>query len=366
MVKKTNTGLPILCLMAFLLVPACSLFTRAAGALENVTGGAGGQSATPGTGGASGTGESAATPQAGVVSDLTEGLEGLQSYRASFTLTVDGRDEQGNKAAGRLEMLHEVNRPAGQDHVRYSFEGVYRAESPAGALDTFETYQDNGTTYILTGNGQDRDCTAYPAGGEEGITSVIMSADELVASVENPRLEKQGDEVNGIPADRYSFKGASFYFGDMGRSTGKYWLAADGGYVARFTADARGKGSMFGASVDGTYSLVYDVTSANAGLPISLPGECSPRPLPQDLPLPADAANAENFSGTVSFETGLSPEEAADFFRTNMAARGWTAGEEKTIQAMILLLFSRESRSLSIMITAGGAGLTSVLITPSQ
>jgi len=306
-------------------------------------------------------------PESGQFSSLTKGLEALNSYRASFFITVDGTDQQGNPSSGLLEMLEEQNRGRKQAHTRYNFEGAFATESTAGNVGIFETYEMNDTAYIISETGANPGCTSLPILDAGQFPSAIISPADLVSGIQNPRLEERGETVDGIIVDRYSFREAGFYFGSVENIEGEYWLAVDEGYVVRLVAKAEGKGGLFGTAIEGQYSVEYDVRDVNSDFEISLPGVCETQQQAEDIPIPSSAAEKNAISnGIIQFSSSQSAAEIADFYRSEMPANGWAAGEETSSGGLTLLEFTKESRSASITITQDGNGLTSVLISVSE
>jgi hypothetical protein len=237
-------------------------------------------------------------------------------------------------------------------------------DSLAGSLGTFETFTVDQKTYLYNHTGSTPGCTLLPAGKDQP-ASIVISASDLLAGIQNPRREKRNETVNGIKTDRYSFKQAEFPFGTPGSIRGKYWTA-EAGHLVRLTADVEGRSSLFGATIDGKAALNYELTDINANFEISLPAECAAQQPPQDIPLPDGAENINSTSGLISFTTSLTANAVADFYRSSLPAAGWTAGEEKPVGKLLILNFAREGRSIAITISDNGPESTSVLISDSN
>ncbi len=76
-----------------------------------------------------------------------------------------------------------------------------------------------------------------------------------------------------------------------------------------------------------------------------------------DLPRLADATNEIQSDGSLVYQSALSFDEAVDFYRTEMEAQGWTAGDEITLGTIATLEYSRAGQSASITIIESGDGL---------
>ncbi len=357
---RTRKHIPFLLIISVLAisVTACSLFSRAAGVLPQ--GSQGSVDDPPGS-----PTQGTSTQNEGF-SNLTEGLEDLESYRAAFSLSLDGTGEEGNPVTGRMDMLHELNRKRLQEHVLYNFEGALDPESLAEAAGNFESFTMDQMTFVRTQAAEGAKCTGFPTDSEGLSSSAIVSANDLISGIENPRLEKSGELMNGVLTNRYSFKRAGFYFGAADKIQGKYWMAADGNYVVRLTAEATGSGGFFGIKVIGQSILEYNLTDINTDFEISLPDDCESQKPPEDIPLPDGAANLESYADLITYQTEMTQAEAVDFYRGQMPPNGWTAGEETTVDKMVIMLFTKESRRITITVSVDESGSTSVLISPAN
>jgi hypothetical protein len=141
--------------------------------------------------------------------------------------------------------------------------------------------------------------------------------------------------------------------GDAGlaRTTGET-LDVDG-YLTRDRSVTIGGPDYFGAGIEGTLTLQYDLTDIGAAIPaLEIPAGCPPGLV--DAPLPADAVLATNLPGLLTF-TKLEPVAAvAAFYRDQLPALGWE--EQPALfedDTATIVEFVRGREHLLLRVTAG-------------
>ncbi|MGQ9816079.1 MAG: hypothetical protein ACUVR3_13185, partial [Candidatus Roseilinea sp.] len=179
------------------------------------------------------------------------------------------------------------------------------------------------------------------------------------------RLVERGVTVNGVRTDRYTFDETSIGFGVFSKASGDMWLAQEGNFVVKYVGTATGKMLMFGGDIDGTATWNYQLEEINTLSSIELPPECVAQKPADDIPVPAGATDKGQFGGMITFKTTDTAEQVAKFYQAEMPAQGWTEGEASEFGDMRTLSFTKDDRSLSIMISLGDDG-TSVIITEKK
>ncbi len=210
---------------------------------------------------------------------------------------------------------------------------------------------------------------AYEKRGEAGCTSGgIIDGDSLVrwepatflpgvtGAVESGR-----ETVNGVLAVRYDFDERAFGSLPESTSTGQMWVAADGGFVVRYTLTTLGTSEYFGENGEGTLTFDYQLTDVNTAPPIALSADCADGTT--DAPLLPDAADVVRVPGLVSYTTSVTADEAVAFYQEQLTAQGWnpvgdpTVGEIGTVQT-----FQRAPDELVVVVRGGEAGTTVRLV----
>jgi hypothetical protein len=192
----------------------------------------------------------------------------------------------------------------------------------------------------------------------------------VVGGIERARLLQRGENVNGITADHYVFDEKSISFGAFSAVKGDAWVAVEGGYLVKYSAQATGKAGIGavlaqGDLAEGKIAWDYSLSDVNRVDRLALPQACEAQKPATDIPVPPNVTEQASFGSTISFKSPDAPSDVAAFFKRELPAQGWTAGEESTVEEMVTLAFTKEQRSLTILITKD-ENSTGVLITEAR
>jgi len=298
------------------------------------------------------------------IPNITDGLDALDSYRMSFQMTFTGKDEQGEDQNGSLEILEEVNRPQNTSHMRYTNSGDLSTDT-VDLGQGIEMYTIGEMQYMLEVVGQDASsCTSYSSGETPDLATAYVDPSDWIGEIHQARLVQRGEVVNGVQTDHYQFDEKNMSLSGISTASGDLWLAQDGGYTVRMTAQAQGS-SFFSLAADGEASWDYSLEQANQDVTINLPAECESQAPSADVPIPGDATDKSVFSGMTTFKSSQAPEQIADYYRSGLADQGWEITSDSSLGELIMLEASKENRTLSVMITKEGDS-TSVVITEKK
>jgi hypothetical protein len=160
-----------------------------------------------------------------------------------------------------------------------------------------------------------------------------------------------------------SFDQSAISFGAFASAEGDAWIAQDGGFLVKYVGTATGKNNaLLGKMAEGTFTWEYNVQDANQVEVIDLPKECEGQKPADDIPVPPNATDKNGFGQTLTFKTPDAPADVAAFYKRELTARGWKAGDENAMGELQMLSFSKETRKLSITITKEEQGGSTVLI----
>jgi hypothetical protein len=166
------------------------------------------------------------------------------------------------------------------------------------------------------------------------------------------------EAINGLDSRHYSYDKSAFALGALTttlEASAEVWVSTqynvyDKVIVRVVTLDPE-KGRV---SID-LRSLLSDI---NQPLTIQPPEGVAKPGLPEDVPVVAGATDLTFLGTTGSFKTDMPVDQVAEFYKTQMAASGWTLAEGLTPE---MLSFSKGQRSALIMI-ADESGKSSVTI----
>jgi hypothetical protein len=298
--------------------------------------------------------------QSGGFSSLDEGLQGLDSYRMQFSLNVDGKDDQGQQKTGTFAILQEVNHKTNEQHARITGLDIFSTQTGTGG--SWEVFKIQDATYMLTTDSSGTAaCTMYADASQAPNDFEIYKPSDLLGSLENAKLTKKGVDVNGVKTDQYKADNTSLSFGVFTQGDASFWVAQQAQYVVKYTGQATGKAvGLF--NVDGKVDWNYAVDQVNQLPALTLPPECEAKKPSTDIPIPDNATDKMVIDKMTTFNSPDTVSAVADFYRQALPKQGWTAGEENSVGSdMITLSYTKDTRSLSVMVTKGDKGATVIL-----
>lgn len=304
----------------------------------------------------------AAVEETGSIPDIEAGLESLASYRARYIFSFEGKDADGKEASGSLEFLQEVIAASKDQHVRVSSTGMGNNASDS---ETFEFFTVGGVSYIYGMDDGVAKCASFSSGESASDPTAMFKPGDVLGGLNKARRVEQGVTVNGVKTDRYTFDETGISSGVFSKASGDVWLAQEGNFVVKYVGTATGKMLMFGGDTDGTATWDYQLEAINTLAAIELPEECLAQKPADDIPVPAGATDKAQFGGMITFKTTNTVDQVIEFYQTQMPAQGWTEGEASEFGGMRTLTFTKDDRSLNIMISSGDDGV-SVIITEKK
>jgi hypothetical protein len=251
------------------------------------------------------TGKSQGESEELVIKLITETQE-VDTLKSVLTMNAQGEDFDGNAVDGDLNLELIANEKLGE--YAFTMQGGLVPLVGGGDLDGVSkvgVYQVDDTTYMLTEGDTDNTCTRRPSEPDEfeGMTPESM----LSTLTDDEKLygTLAGEEtVNGIQVRHYvvdaqkSIDEASA--GSMIETLSKadIYLAAEGGYVVRFTAQYDGEMDLWDSGLDGNLKTQFDLVELNSGTRVVLPEQClnavEETPEPEDTPEPENTPEGKS------------------------------------------------------------------------
>lgn len=244
----------------------------------------------------------------GSITDPSQGLVGLQNYRARLTTSFSGTQLGSNSDWSRSMTLTVLKQPATR-LLAYSETGM------VNSVPAFLAFQGYMGESLYLRNEPSGKCFAtfnrstFNSGNLVEPASFLPLPDKLNVS--------QGEEqVNGIPSLSYTFQAGDLIADGSPQGSGQVWLAKDGNYITKYLFTLSGDKQVFDADTSGTFTWEYQLEAVDASSTNLLPADC-PIPLPQ-LPSVKDAFNQVTYPGFLSFETSLAPVDVLQFYQANL------------------------------------------------
>ena len=165
--------------------------------------------------------------------------------------------------------------------------------------------------------------------------------------------QDRGKVVNNVVADRFSISGMNLPLDVVEEEEVQLWVAQDGGYIVRFTVEAKGQMQVEDGAVPASLRWEYNLKDVNTEFEIALSPECQrQKEFLDSLPMPETAENVEIMDNGVAFSSPDSSDEMADFIRKGMQGSKWVSlmdhDDEET--GMYLFMYQQEEYYLDVMI----------------
>ena len=298
------------------------------------------------------------------LSALTEGLAALKSYKSTFTVKFVGKDAQGQPVNGSFETREEFTQEPRAQRIAFTSTGF--SEELPNQSGTFEMITIGDTSYMVTqDNDGKRSCISTSSAESTQPQQGLFSPD-MLGGVSGAKYVKT-ETVNGINAKHYAWQEGGLFGLGFTSGKGDVWVAVDGNYVVKYTAEATGKGTLFGStSEEGTITVEYNLTEVNGSFQIEPPADCEAPAT--DIPIMADASDKSTFGEMVSYTSASALADVVEFYKREMPNNGWQpSGEPTEMEGLAMLEFTKDNRQAQVMISYDtDKKITSVMITTSQ
>lgn len=309
-------------------------------------------------------GEDANGPDEGPALPEIRALDDALAQFGSYRIQVDMRfsDSADSTQSGTMTMntARVLEPPASS--VELSFSGALAEEAEGiGEGATLSFIEIGGSSYsLIPGLG----CISG-AGGADMANEFddVLDADELLNELEN--AEYVGEEmVNGIATYHYRIDESSLSNtgGDFQDATGDLYISQEQQYVVRMVVDGTGNVDVLGENVpDGNIHLELNVLDVGQPITIEVPAECEAAA--SEYPVMEGASSLATIAGLTTYSVDATLEEAVNFYREEMAARGYTASEDAFItEDTALITFSAEGQpTVSVTLNAEGDTVSVVI-----
>lgn len=288
------------------------------------------------------------------------GLDQLKSYRATWRAAWKSTEE-GKTDQGAWDWSEEYTSEPKARHLIMRTSG-----SSDSASDNLEIWQVGDTTYMKSG--ADEACLSFSSEGAEKDIAKSGFSPAMLGSIQDARYVGR-ETVNGIPTKLYKYDSKTGILAGLGEVNGETWVATDGGYVVKDSVAWKG-GSGFlglGTTTDvakGEGNWTWELSDVNKAIEIKPPEGCGGSET--DLPIMPDATDKSRFGDMSTYKTASKVADVAAFYKDKLAAVGWKSEGEPTEMAdTVILNFTRDAKTLNVMITGGDDG-TQVILTVGE
>jgi hypothetical protein len=296
----------------------------------------------------------------------------LSSYRSSMNIVIT-QIVDGQELVETVDFETAFTSDPLAQYVSVASSGA----GAAGGMESVEWYQVGDTMYVDLGTGE---WVSLPVSEGEDLVAGLVTPDALLD--DTCGWQSQGSTtLEGIQVERWTTTKAQMDacmpagqmtgIGNVTDAGGEMFVALDGSYVAQMDFFFAGTELDLGISAtdqpvgEGRLDFSYKLTDVNQPFSIDLPeGAQAAASGPEDIPVPENAQEVTNMGG--GFITFLSPDtpaQLADYYKAQMPGFGWSEVSAGDVGGMVMLEFTKEGKTASIMLQPADAGGSSAVIT---
>jgi hypothetical protein len=292
-------------------------------------------------------------------------VQNLSSYRVGFRFDWKGT-KAGQPIEGYIDMRSAFVREPAARELQLEAKGMDQASAQTPSKISFIQVGDTAWMY----ESQSNTWMQLPA-GESSFAEGFFKPEDLMSSFDVNKGQRSllPEDVNGVPCYKYTFSEGDFTANageTVKNASGEAYIAVDGGYVVKMTINGdvsyTDQSQMFD---EGTIKLVFDLSDINKPITIEPPAEAKAQAGGrEDIPKMPDAKIELSTGELISYRTASSVKDVADFYETEMANNGWTAGENNKDLIMdesAILSYNKAGETANVIVSKDDKG-TSVMI----
>jgi hypothetical protein len=307
--------------------------------------------------------EGAAAEQDLTLPSVTEGLATLQSYKSTYILKFDGKDADGQPVQGTMEVSEDYTQEPKAQRVAFTSTGFGDQSAAQGG--TFEIVTIGDMSYMITQDADGKNSCVSVSSSEGTQMEQGLFSPNMLGGISGAKYVGR-DTVNGIKTKHYTWKEGGLTGLGFTSAKGEVWVAEDGNYTVKYTAEATGKGALFGTSEnEGTLTVEYNLTDVNGSFTIERPADCAAPAT--DIPLMADAQEKAIMGEMISYSSPSAFADVVAFYKAEMPNNGWQpSGEPTEMEGLAQLDFTKDTRKAQVTITYDtDKQLSSVIVSTS-
>jgi len=199
---------------------------------------------------------------------------------------------------------------------------------------------------------------------ESGFGALAFKPEDFAANTDYDYAGKES--VNGINTRHYVLKLSEVQVallsqGKVSDIKADVWVADESGlpeFVARYQITWK----EVRTEREGSTVFSYEIYDVNAPITIE-PPEGAAKNLPEDVPMYDGATELFATEGMVTFSAADDVATVGEFYSTGLAAQGWTKGSDDSFEGMVSQTWTKDDRTLNLMIATKDEGGSSVIIT---
>jgi hypothetical protein len=280
----------------------------------------------------------------------------MQSYRANLMVDFAGT-RNGQLAKGRLESLTEVTRRPAALHQYLEVDAAIPNSEIITGRSEFFRLEDK----VYVKRGEEGEWFTFTDGTISPADLDFFALDRLVVLPAHLPQPSQPELLDGVTVRRFAFTERDLSAPNLifEKAEGDMWVAEPGNYLAQYVLSATlrivipdPQAHIFD---QGHINLRYTLTGVNAELTITPPVDAfSGSAALNNLPRLPDAQIVSLFPTFVEYTSAITPVKAAQFYRDQLTAPGWTENQADIFNEKARLAYAKDNAALTIIITPTG------------
>lgn len=295
-----------------------------------------------------------------------EDLSTINAYQAELTISFEGIDQNSNIVNESVVRFQEVVRNQEAIHL------ISTSKSNGELLpQNFEFYEIGETSYLINTDGTAvaNRCTLLSSGSDIDrslYSSKMVLPDSIFQNIEKGNLLESNVKINGVVTDHYQVNNATLNGSVLTITKGEVWIAHQGNFVVRFSAEGDGETSSIlnGNAITGKTIWNYELLSINQLEAIELPRECLDAAANSvtGIPIPGDAISKATFGSLTTFNSPQTTLEISAYYQEILPTLGFTAKDISQLDSMAVLVYTKDEITYSIIISPGDNEESTVII----
>jgi hypothetical protein len=287
-----------------------------------------------------------------------DALEGLDSYRSTFTMRTDMEDGTITEVA----FEHEATRDPAASRVMMK-------NTAEGTTSEIEMIQVGETSWMRMGEEWMQTSSDQATSFEQGMP---YSADSFTSVAEDKDYEFVGkEEINGVQTRHYRLSLVSraltgLAFGNLDSGDIEVWVADESDlpkFPVRFTLEAEGE---LQEGKQGKLTFSQEIYDVNADFTIEPPAEAAETLLPEGVSAYPGATDTISMGSMYSFNSADDVATVAAFYQSAFEAAGWSQADVSEMEGMLTATWEKAGEtSLSLIIMTRDEGGSNVVIMPA-
>jgi hypothetical protein len=198
----------------------------------------------------------------------------------------------------------------------------------------------------------------------------FTNSESFLGGLSGATLVEENVSINGVQTNHYQFDESALAEGEpsvgsLENVDGHVYISREEGYLVRLQVEGDSQDLNLSGDLTETSSghIIYqiDYSDYNQPIEITVPEGCGATD--SEYPILTDATDVNSFGDILSYNTVTPFDEVVDFYKSEMAAAGYTLDSDFAAEPTALLTYSKDGENVTVSVVENpsGDGLTVVI-----